>query len=271
MISAIVCGAGGRMGKRIISLMGEEDGFRLVGAIEREGSGSIGLDAGVNAGSGHLGVVIIDNLKSIINKADIIIDFTVPSASIEHIRIARENQRPIVIGTTGFSGPEVNEISDVARTIPVVLSPNMSIGINLVFKVIDDIAKKLSWDYDIEVIEAHHRLKKDAPSGTAMRMAQVLARSRGQDPEKVCVYSRKGIIGERGKDEIGIQAIRAGDIVGEHTVIFGGIGERIEVTHRAHSRDNFARGAIIAAKWLAERNPGLYDMMDVLGLRTYDP
>lgn len=268
MINAIVCGAGGRMGKRIISLMGETEGLQLVGAVEKKGSGSIGLDAGENAGSGRLGVNIADNLKAVIDKADIIIDFTAPPVAIEHIRTSKEKGMPIVIGTTGFSGQELDGISDAARTIPVVLSPNMSVGINLIFKVIDEIAKRIGEDYDIEIIEAHHRLKKDAPSGTAMRMAQILARSRGLDLDKICVYSRKGIIGERRRGEIGIQTIRAGDIVGEHTVIFGGIGERIEVTHRSHSRDNFARGAIIAAKWLVGKAPGLYDMMDVLGLRA---
>ncbi|MEK7306958.1 MAG: 4-hydroxy-tetrahydrodipicolinate reductase, partial [Nitrospirota bacterium] len=183
-------------------------------------------------------------------------------------RVSREKMLGVVIGTTGFSGRELDEISDAARIIPIVISPNMSIGINLIFKVIDDIARRLSKDYDIEIVEAHHRLKKDAPSGTAMRMARILAGARGLDLDKTGVYSRKGMIGERGKDEIGIQTIRAGDIVGEHTVIFGGTGERIEVTHKAHSRDNFAKGAIIAASWLAKKDPGLYDMMDVLGLRT---
>lgn len=268
MIKAVVCGAGGRMGKRIISLIGDSEDVKLAGAIERSGSPYIGLDAGENAGAGRLGIGITDNLDLLKDTADVIIDFTDPTATIEHVKVSRDNILPIVIGTTGFSGRELDEISDASRIIPVVISPNMSIGINLIFKVIDDIARRLSRDYDIEIVEAHHRLKKDAPSGTAMRMARILAGARGLDLDKAGVYSRKGMIGERGKDEIGIQTIRAGDIVGEHTVIFGGPGERIEVAHRAHNRDNFAKGAIIAASWLAKKEPGLYDMMDVLGLRT---
>jgi 4-hydroxy-tetrahydrodipicolinate reductase len=173
----------------------------------------------------------------------------------------------MVIGTTGFSAAELDEVRSLARQVPCVCSPNMSVGVNLIYKVIGEMAKTLGDDYDIEVIEAHHRLKKDAPSGTALKIAEVLARSVNRDLNQVGVYARKGLIGERKKGEIGIQSIRAGDIVGDHTIIFGGMGERIEVTHRASSRDTFARGALRAARWVVRQPPGLYDMMDVLGLK----
>jgi 4-hydroxy-tetrahydrodipicolinate reductase len=173
----------------------------------------------------------------------------------------------MVIGTTGFHAAELEELKALARQIPCVLSPNMSVGVNLLYKVISEMARTLGDDYDIEVIEAHHRLKKDAPSGTALKIAEVLAGALNRDLNQVGVYARKGLIGERKKQEIGIQTIRAGDIVGDHTVLFGGMGERIEVTHRASSRDTFARGALRAARWIARKPPGLYDMMDVLNLK----
>jgi 4-hydroxy-tetrahydrodipicolinate reductase len=173
----------------------------------------------------------------------------------------------MVIGTTGFSAAEMEEVKVLARQVPCVCSPNMSVGVNLMYKVIGEMAKTLGDEYDIEVIEAHHRLKKDAPSGTALRIAEVLARAVNRDLNQVGVYARKGLIGERKKGEIGIQSIRAGDIVGDHTILFGGMGERIEVTHRASSRDTFARGALRAARWVVRQPSGLYDMTDVLGLR----
>src|SRR5262249_14438283 len=175
--------------------------------------------------------------------------------------------RAMVIGTTGFSTSELDEVRTLARQVPCVCSPNMSVGVNLIYKVIAEMAKTLGDEYDIEVIEAHHRLKKDAPSGTALKIAEILARAVNRDLNHVGVYARKGMIGERKKGEIGIQTIRAGDIVGDHTILFGGVGERIEVTHRASSRDTFARGALRAARWVVKQPPGLYDMMDVLGLR----
>jgi 4-hydroxy-tetrahydrodipicolinate reductase len=173
----------------------------------------------------------------------------------------------MVIGTTGFSAAQLEELKSLASQVPCVVSPNMSVGVNLIYKVISEMAKTLGDDYDIEVIEAHHRLKKDAPSGTALKIAEVLANAVNRDLDQVGVYARKGLIGERKKGEIGIQTIRAGDIVGDHTILFGGMGERIEVTHRASSRDTFARGALRAARWVVRQPPGLYDMMDVLGLR----
>jgi 4-hydroxy-tetrahydrodipicolinate reductase len=178
-----------------------------------------------------------------------------------------QHRRAMVIGTTGFSASELEELKSMIREVPCVFSPNMSVGVNLMYKVIGEMAKTLGDDYDIEVIEAHHRLKKDAPSGTALKLAEVLAKAMNRDLNQVGTYERKGVIGERKKQEIGIQSIRAGDIVGDHTVLFGGMGERIEVTHRASSRDTFARGALRAAEWVVKQRPGLYDMMDVLSLK----
>jgi 4-hydroxy-tetrahydrodipicolinate reductase len=173
----------------------------------------------------------------------------------------------MVIGTTGFNAVQLEELKSLARQVPCVCSPNMSVGVNLIYKVIGEMARTLGEEYDIEVIEAHHRLKKDAPSGTALKIAEVLAQAVNRDLDQVGVYARKGLVGERKKQEIGIQTIRAGDIVGDHTVLFGGMGERIEVTHRASNRDTFARGALRAARWVVKQPPGLYDMMDVLNLK----
>jgi 4-hydroxy-tetrahydrodipicolinate reductase len=186
---------------------------------------------------------------------------------LANLRVAAERRRPMVIGTTGFSTDDLAELRALARVIPCVFSPNMSVGVTLLFKVIAEMARTLGEDYDIEILEAHHRLKKDAPSGTALRMAEILAKAMNRDLEQAGVYARKGLIGERKRGEIGIQTIRAGDIVGDHTVLFGGMGERIEVTHRVQSRDTFARGALRAARWVIKQPPGLYDMQDVLGLR----
>jgi len=197
----------------------------------------------------------------------VLIDFTFPEASLANIKLCAELGRPIIIGSTGFTGEQLDEVGEFVRKIPCVLSPNMSIGVNLCFKILEEVARTIGGDYDMEIVETHHRMKKDAPSGTAIKMAQVLAKAVNRNLEEVGVYARKGMIGERTNKEIGIQTLRAGDIVGEHTVLFAGIGERIEITHRAHSRETFAAGAVRAAKWIVGRKPGLYDMQDVLGLK----
>jgi 4-hydroxy-tetrahydrodipicolinate reductase len=202
-----------------------------------------------------------------VKAGDVLIDFTLPEASLDHIRECAEHGKPAVVGSTGFSKEQLAEIGKYAQKIPCVVSPNMSIGVNLCFKILEEIAKTIGEDYDMEIVEAHHRMKKDAPSGTAMKMAQVIAHAVNRNLDQVGVYARKGMIGERSKKEIGIQTLRAGDIVGEHTVMFAGKGERIELTHRAHSRDTFAAGAVRAAKWVVGKKPGLYDMQDVLGLK----
>jgi len=267
MVNVIVAGAAGRMGCRLVDLLKRSDSLALVGAVEGKGHQAIGMDVGEAAGCGATGVSIQDDLSSVMDLGDVVIDFSIPPASLAHLTVAAENKRAMVIGTTGFSSGDLKKIQDLTQSIPCVVSPNMSVGINLIFKVIADIAKTLGDHYDIEIVEAHHRLKKDAPSGTALKMAQVLADATGRDLEKVGVYSRKGLIGERKRNEIGIQTIRAGDIIGDHTVLFAGIGERIEVTHRAQSRDTFAAGALRAAQWVVSQPPGLYNMHDVLGIR----
>lgn len=270
MIKVVVTGAGGRMGGRIISLISAFDDTKVVGAVEVAGHPIIGRDIGQGLGLGKTGVLVCDKLINCIDQADVVIDFTNHEASLNYLRIASEGNRAIVIGSTGFTADEITIVKELAKNTRCVLAPNMSVGVNVMFKVLEYCAGILGDDYDVEIVEAHHHLKKDAPSGTAMKMAQVIAGKLGRNLDKVGVYARKGLIGERTKKEIGIQTIRAGDIVGEHTVIFGSVGERLEFIHRAHSRDNFAKGAIRAAKWIVNQKNGLYDMQDVLGLRDKD-
>ncbi len=267
MIRAIVCGAAGRMGGRIVAMVHEADDFALAGAVERPGHPGLGKDAGELAGVGKIGINIAGDLRSIVREGQVVFDFTAPEAAVAHLAVAAQTKVPMVLGTTGFGAADLNKIQELSAEIACVLSPNMSVGVNVLFKILAEIASVLGSDYDVEISETHHRFKKDAPSGTALRMAQVIAKSLGRDLDKMGIYGRKGLVGERGKEEIAIHALRAGDVVGEHTVLFGGMGERIEVTHRAHSRDNFARGALRAARWVIGRRPGLYDMQDVLGLK----
>ena len=255
------------MGGRLVSLVKESSGLQLVGALERKGHPAVGSDAGEVAGCGRAGVVVTDNLAALAERADVLIEFTAPDVTLMHLAIMAASRKAMVIGTTGLSATQIGEVRKAATSIPCVFSPNMSVGINVVLKVLAEMARAFGEDYDIEVTEAHHRLKKDAPSGTALKIAQVLADATGRDLDQVAAYGRRGMIGERKRGEIGIQVVRAGDIVGDHTVLFGGPGERIEVTHRAQSRDTFARGALRAAQWVVTRPPGLYDMHDVLGLK----
>ena len=267
MIKAIVTGAGGRMGGRIASLVTGTEGIELVGAVEQKGHPFIGKDIGERLGLGPIGVIIGDDLDACIERGDVVIDFTSRDASTGHLRIAAAKGRAIVIGSTGFTADELKKLRAMAGAVRCVLAPNMSVGVNVLLKVLADVARILGDDYDVEIVEAHHNRKKDAPSGTAMKIAQVIAESLGRDLDQVGVYSRRGMIGERTQAEIGIQTLRAGDIVGDHTVMFAGMGERLEFIHRAHSRDNFARGAILAARWVVGQKNGIYDMQDVLGLR----
>jgi 4-hydroxy-tetrahydrodipicolinate reductase len=267
MINIIVSGAAGRMGRRITALAYAHEEINVIGALEHKEHPKIGADIGEVAGIGNIGVELQTGLDNINGKADVLIDFSEPKTAVEITEAAAEKGIAMVIGTTGLSVEQTASIKTHTDKIPCVLAPNMSVGINLLLRILKDIAEVLGDDYDVEVIEAHHRLKKDAPSGTAIRLAQVLADALGRDLEKDAVYTRKGIIGERKKREIGMQTIRAGDIVGEHTVLFGGIGERIEITHKASSRDTFASGAIKAALWVAGKEPDFYDMQDVLGLK----
>lgn len=266
-VRAIIIGAAGRMGQRLLTAIHETSDILLAGAVEREDHPQMGRDVGEMAGLEKWNVPLTGSLRKVIASGDVIIDFTNAEAALTHLRVAAEQGKSAVIGSTGFLAAQLEEVRALAQRISCVLSPNMSVGVNVMFRVIGDVAKTLGGDYDVEVIEAHHRMKKDAPSGTAMKMGQILAQALDRDFDRVGVYARKGIIGERKQAEIGMQTIRAGDIVGEHTVIFGGLGERLEVTHRAHSRDNFARGAVRAARWVVRQKPGLYDMQDVLGLK----
>lgn len=267
MIKIAVAGATGRMGSRITALSKEYEGLQLAGAFERKGHPHIGKDIGPLVGIGNVGVKLVEDLESIVDKVDLIVSFTTVEASLEHLRLASSKGKSMVVGTTGFSKDALKEVSELTKKIPCVMASNMSTGVNLLLKVLKDIARVLGDGYDVEIIEAHHRMKKDAPSGTALKMAQAVAEALNRNLEETAVYARKGIIGERTAKEIGIQTIRAGDIVGEHTVIFGGLGERIEVTHKASSRDTFARGALRAALWVHDKPAGLYDMQDVLGLK----
>ncbi|MCE5312885.1 MAG: 4-hydroxy-tetrahydrodipicolinate reductase [Nitrospiraceae bacterium] len=267
MIRLAVTGAAGRMGSRIAALSAEYEGLKLSGALERSGAPAVGKDIGMIAGLGETGVLIKDSAQDVISSADVTIDFSSVAATLGHIEIAAANSRAMVIGTTGFEKDDLSKIKKAAEKIPVMMAPNMSVGVNLLLKVLAQISPVLADEYDIEIVEAHHRLKKDAPSGTALKMAQVIADSIKRDLDEVAVYCRKGITGERTRKEIGIQTVRAGDIVGDHTVMFGGLGERIEITHKASSRDTFARGALRAALWIVGKKPGLYDMQDVLGLK----
>lgn len=267
MVRIAVAGAMGRMGSRIAALAREYESIRLTGAFEKKGHKDIGKDIGILTGTGEACVLIEDGIEKTIDDADVIIDFTHTESTLGHLKAASEKGKAMVIGTTGFTKDQLSEVERYAEDIPCVLASNMSLGVNLLLKVLRDVARVLGDDYDIEIIEAHHRMKKDAPSGTAMKMAQVIADAVKRNLDDVAVYARKGMIGERTKKEIGIQTVRAGDIVGEHTVLFGGLGERIEITHKASSRDTFARGALKAAIWVHGKKAGLYDMQDVLGLK----
>ncbi|OGW75228.1 MAG: 4-hydroxy-tetrahydrodipicolinate reductase [Nitrospirae bacterium RIFCSPHIGHO2_02_FULL_40_19] len=267
MINITVVGAAGKMGSRIIALSKDYKDIKLAGAVERKEHKNIGQDIGDVIGIGKTGIKLVSNIKDVEGKTNVCIDFSSPESTSQNLKALSGNPVPVVIGTTGVTKDITEEIKSYAQKAPCVFAPNMSVGVNLLLKVLTDVAKVLGDDYDIEIIEAHHRLKKDAPSGTAMKMAQVIAEALGRNLEETAVYTRKGLIGERTKKEIGIQTIRAGDIVGEHTVLFGGLGERIEITHKASSRDTFARGALKAALWVHKQAPGLYDMQDVLGLK----
>ncbi|MCP4667135.1 MAG: 4-hydroxy-tetrahydrodipicolinate reductase [Deltaproteobacteria bacterium] len=267
MIKAMVAGAAGRMGKRIIHMIHQDEGMTLAGAFERPGHPIVGADAGQTAGLEPLGVKIAASLEEVIDEGDVLIDFTAPEATLENVRKIASKGLAMVIGTTGITGERLEELKGLARDTRCVMAPNMSVGVNVMFKIAEEMARIIGNDYDMEILETHHRLKKDAPSGTAVRLGQILAGAVNRDLEKAGVYARKGMIGERTHEEIGIQTWRAGDITGEHTVMFGGIGERLELTHRAHNRDNFAKGAVKAAQWVVNQPKGLYDMQDVLGLK----
>jgi 4-hydroxy-tetrahydrodipicolinate reductase len=262
----VVAGAAGRMGNRIIACLADTPDLRLVAALEALGHASLGSDAGEIAGVAKAGVAIGADAKAVITPGRVLIEFSVPEASLEHLRLVAQCGARAVIGTTGFTAAHRAEIAELARRAAILLSPNMSVATNVAFTLLATMAKALGDEYDVEITEIHHRFKKDAPSGTALRMAEVVAASLGRDLEQAAVYGRHGLPGERPKREIGILSLRSGDVVGEHTVSFGTLGERLELVHKAHNRDTYARGALRAARFIAARQPGLYSMTDVLGL-----
>ncbi len=253
------------MGGRLIHAIQESASIKLSGAVERADHPSLGKDVGELHGLGKMGILLEGELKRA--EGDVIINFSSPSASMESLEFARNTGLAVVIGTTGLSQEQIGRMKELSRSARCFFSPNMSVGMNVMFRVVQEVAQALGPDYDVEILEAHHRLKKDSPSGTAVKLGESVAKALGRDFSRVGVYGRKGMVGERTREEIGMQVIRAGDIVGEHTVLFGGIGERLEIIHRAHSRDNFARGAVRAALWVVRQPNGLYDMQDVLGLK----
>lgn len=266
-IRIAILGAGGRMGRTLIEACQAGDDLELAAAVEHKESPLIGADAGEMAGIGRLGIAIVPDLEGIIGKMDVAIDFTRPEATLNNLAICRRHGKRMVIGTTGFSAPQRTSIEAAAKDTAVVLAPNMSAGVNLCLKLLDIAARVLGDTVDIEIIEAHHRYKADAPSGTALRMGEVVASALGRELSKCAIYGRQGQSGERDPKTIGFETIRAGDIVGEHTVMFAGIGERVEISHKATSRMTFANGALRAARWIVHRPRGLFDMQDVLGLR----
>ncbi len=262
-----IAGAAGRMGRTLIEAASQFDGAVVTAALEHPEHSMLGSDAGVLAGIGEIGVPLTADAAALTSVFDVLIDFTRPQGTLANLVVCRAAGRRIVIGTTGFSDAEKGELLAASKDIGVVFAPNMSVGVNLCLKLLELTARVLGDEVDIEIVEAHHRHKVDAPSGTALRMGEVVAEALGRNLKDCAVYGRQGVTGERDRKTIGFETIRAGDIVGDHTVMFAGIGERIEITHKATSRMTFAKGAVRASHWLMERGAGLYDMQDVLGLK----
>ena len=267
MTRIAIVGANGRMGLNLIKAAVLNDKTKLTVAIARAGNEAIGKDAGLLASAGTVGVYVSDDLSTKLNDFDVLIDFTRPDISMKYIELCRAAGKKVVIGTTGYSDYQKAEIAQAAKEIGIVLAPNFSVGVNLSLKLLEITAKVMGDYTDIEIIEAHHRHKVDAPSGTALRMGEVVAKTLGRELETCAIYGREGNTGERNKNTIGFSTIRAGDIVGEHTVMFADDGERLEITHKASSRMTFANGAVRAAHWLMNKETGLFDMQDVLDLR----
>ncbi len=265
-IRIAVAGASGRMGRMLIEAVLKAGDMRLAAAFEQPGNPLLGKDAGELVGQ-SCGVTVSDDYRSDLTGVHCLIDFTRPAGTLNHLEACRKLGVAMVIGTTGFDTDQKLQIQDAARDIPVVFAPNMAVGVNLVFKLLDVAARVLNQGYDIEIIEAHHRHKVDAPSGTALRMGEVVAEALGRDLAQCAVYGREGVTGERDPSTIGFATVRGGDIVGDHTVLFAGVGERVEITHKAGSRMPYALGALRAARFLKGKQRGLFDMQDVLGLR----
>ncbi|MCE0494263.1 4-hydroxy-tetrahydrodipicolinate reductase [Vibrio salinus] len=266
MVKIAIAGAAGRMGRNLVKATHHNDNAQVGAGSERAESSLIGVDVGELCSEGRLGVSLVDSLEGVIDNFDVIIDFTAPQSTLSNLELCKKFKKKIVIGTTGFSDEERSLIDEAAKEIPIVMAPNYSVGVNLVFKLLEKAAKVMGDYCDIEIIEAHHRHKVDAPSGTAIGMGESIAGAMGNKLSDVAVYAREGITGERSRDEIGFATIRAGDIVGEHTAMFADVGERVEISHKATDRMTFANGAVKAAVWLSDKQPGFYSMTDVLGL-----
>ena len=262
-----VSGVSGRMGRVLVEACHRHPDLRLGAALNQAGSPVLGSDAGELAGLGKLGVVIRADLNAALNDFDVLVDFTRPEAALSYLEACRKAGKKMVIGTTGFDAAGKAAIARAAQDMAIVFAPNMSVGVNLSLKLLDMAARVLGDEVDVEIIEAHHRHKVDAPSGTALRMGEVVAAALGRNLKDCAVYGREGVTGERPRSTIGFATVRGGDIVGDHTVLFAGDGERVEITHKASSRLTFANGALRAALWLKDRKSGLFDMQDVLGLR----
>lgn len=261
-----IAGSSGRMGRTLLEAVAQATDMKLCAALERPDSSFLNKDAGELIGL-PCGIPIVSDFNTALKDCTHLIDFTRPAGTLAHLKVCRENGVKMVIGTTGFSAEEKNQLKDAAKDIAIVFAPNMSVGVNVTFKLLEVAAKVLNQGYDIEIIEAHHRHKVDSPSGTALRMGEVIADAIGRDLNKVAVYGREGVTGERNPETIGFCTIRGGDVVGDHTALFAGIGERIEISHKASSRMTFALGALRAVRFLTDKSSGLFDMQDVLGLR----
>ncbi|PMH39776.1 4-hydroxy-tetrahydrodipicolinate reductase [Vibrio sp. 10N.286.49.B3] len=266
MVRIAIAGAAGRMGRNLVKATHYNVQASVGAGSERPESSLIGVDVGELCGKGNFNVELVDNLEKSIANFDVIVDFTSPASTLANIELCRQHGKKIVIGTTGFSEEEKQSIDQAAQDIAIVMAPNYSVGVNLVFKLLEKAAKVMGDYCDVEIVEAHHRHKVDAPSGTAIGMGEAIAGAMGNELNDVAVWSREGITGERTKDEIGFATIRAGDIIGEHTAMFADIGERVEITHKATNRMTFANGAIKACVWINDKSVGIYSMTDVLGL-----
>ncbi|MCF6154756.1 MAG: 4-hydroxy-tetrahydrodipicolinate reductase [Candidatus Brocadia sp.] len=264
MIKIAINGACGRMGSRIAALAIEDPELKLVAALERPGHQSLGKDVGLVAGCGETGITITTAFNA---HADVLIDFSSPESAIAIGEICTRKNVAFVVGTTGLNSQQHEKMQHFSRLIPCLVSPNMSVGVNVLFNLVAHVAKMVEKEFDIEIIETHHRFKKDSPSGTALRIAEKVCEVTGRKMDEDVIYGRSGISGERPMNQVGIHAVRSGDVIGDHTVIFGSLGERIEITHRAHTRDTFVRGAIRAAKFIAKKPPGMYSMSDVLQIQ----
>lgn len=264
MIRIVVDGAGGRMGRLIVAGVSRQPEMELVGAVDAPGMPFLGEDAGVLAGVGPLGVPVTDSLEAVIERGDVVVEFTTPEATLDHLRTVVQHDKRMVIATTGYNEEQLHELDVLSRRIPCVIAPNYSLGVNVLVKAVEMVAKTLGEEYDVELVEVHHNRKKDAPSGTALRLAEAVAKALNRSLSEVGLYGRHGIVGARTRREIGIHAVRGGDVVGDHTVLFFGNGERIELTHRAHNRETFASGALRAARWVATAPRGRHDIEAVL-------